>query len=165
MHKAARFEQLKGHSDNSGDPSHISQTKTNLRCFSPFFPQTWNMHHRPNRLKWKGGVIFISCLVPYTAQIDLPCYVSDQITTEPALTSAFGISRRTTFHALLQSSMHEFEFLVWGQLRCPIYFCSDAFIKEIWGTFKFFLSWKWFKVSFFVHIKIVMVLINVLDTV
>lgn len=31
--------------------------------------------------------------MPRTALIDLPRYVSDQISGEPALTSAFGISR------------------------------------------------------------------------
>lgn len=55
------------------------------------------VHRRahPMALKWKRGnwVICISCLVPHTALIDLPRYMSDQISGESALTSAFGISR------------------------------------------------------------------------
>lgn len=49
---------------------------------------------KPMLFKWrkKKKVIFISHPVLYTAQIDVPCYVSDQISREPALTSAFGIS-------------------------------------------------------------------------
>lgn len=50
-------------------------------------------------LKWKRGdwVISISCLVPHRGLIDLPRYMSDQISGESALTSAFGISRLSAF--------------------------------------------------------------------
>lgn len=51
-------------------------------------------------LKWKRGnwVISISCLVPHTALMDLPRYMSDQISGESALTSAFGISRLSALY-------------------------------------------------------------------
>lgn len=114
--------------------SSFTESKTTQLDILFFSPQTWNMHHWANQYylneKEESKVIFISCLVPCTAQIDLPCYVSDQITRKPALTSAFGISRCAASHALVQNSMHKSGFLLWVSLRCTVY-CAQmhALIK------------------------------------
>ncbi len=104
-----------------------------------------NMHHRPRQYyineKEESKVIFISRLVPYTAQMDLPCYVSDQITRKPALTSAFGISPRTASPASEQNSMHELGFLLWVTSRCIICFAQMYSQKTCDAPFTCF-CWK-----------------------
>lgn len=80
------------------DVLYMSNSKP--RYFTPFFSphtHTWNMHYQPHCYYSNEKVVFISRLVPHTAQIDLPCYVSDQITRKPALTSAFGIKSTHCF--------------------------------------------------------------------
>lgn len=118
----------------------------------------------PMLVKWRGRVIFTSRLMPYTAQIDLPCYVSDRITRKPALTSAFGISRRAASRALVQSGVHESGFQMWVSLRRAADFAQAHPDRKFGAPFASLLG-QWFKVSFFVHIRTDTILINVLDTV
>lgn len=124
-----------------------------LKLLPPFIYQTLTpfLHKHETYYineKEESKVVFISRLVPYTAQMDLPCYVSDQITRKPALTSAFGISPRTASHALVQNSMHELGFLLWVSSRRAICLAQMCSQKKMWRTTCFFLLEKWFKVSF-----------------
>lgn len=78
----------------------LTSVKAKSRYPTSSFTTSWNKDHGEYSLSRRDQSRFH--FLPH-AQIRLPCYMSDQISSEPALTSAFGISRHAASHALVEN--------------------------------------------------------------